>query len=403
MFKKTLVAAALAGALVGSAFAANVTLYGVVDEGLLYKHTTETNKPAENTFTLDSGVDATSRFGLKGTEELGNGYAVSFILENSFAADDGTLGNDGRLFGREASLTLSGPFGALSFGRMGGVGSSAGSYDLVYGIADALDGGGTAVWGLAASDRYDNMVTYQTPKFGGVQATAQYSFKEDNKSDRDSGTEGKSQSNRYASFALTAEYGNFQAVAAYELQARGNTHSTYDATTDKYGSNEDYVSGKNQNTFYLGGNYDFGVAKVFALAQYFNGAQSASGWNFNADGDTGLDNDTTYYYSQDGFKGFGLHLGTVVPVFGGDATVAFYYTHAKADDASDAQGNGTPSDKYDLKSNFYGAVARYEYPLSKRTTAYTGVEYSHQKVKFDEGDSTKYNTTAAYVGLTHKF
>lgn len=30
MFKKTLVAAAMAGALVGSAFAANVTLYGLL-------------------------------------------------------------------------------------------------------------------------------------------------------------------------------------------------------------------------------------------------------------------------------------------------------------------------------------------------------------------------------------
>ena len=391
MFKKTLVAAAMAGALVGSAFAANVTLYGVVDEGLLYQHKTVTGKAAENTFTLDSGVDAGSRFGLKGTEELGNGYSVSFLLENGFAADDGTLGNGGRLFGREASLTLNGPFGALSFGRMGGVGSSAGSYDLVYGIADALDGGGTAVWGLQASDRFDNMVTYQTPKFGGVQATAQYSFKTDNTDKTDSGTEGKSQVNRYAALALTAEYGDFQAVAAYELKARGNV-----AYTDK-GETKEAVDYKDQNTFYLGGNYDFGVAKVFALAQYFTGAQSSGDWGFDSQYLKVTKDPDLGYSSQDGFKGYGFHLGSVVPVLGGDATVALYYTHAKADDVYD---EADPSS--DIKSNFYGAVARYEYPLSKRTIAYTGVEYSHQKVKNDES-AKKYNTTAAYVGLTHKF
>lgn len=391
MFKKTLVAAALAGALVGSAFAANVTLYGVVDEGLLYKHTTTTGAASENTFTLDSGVDAGSRFGLKGTEELGNGYAVSFVLENSFNADDGQLGHSGRLFGREASLTLSGAFGKLSLGRMGGVASSAGSYDLVYGIADALDGGGTEVWGLAASSRYDNMVTYQTPKFGGVQATAQYSFKEDSLNKEDGGVEGKSQVNRYASFALTAEYGNFQAVAAYEREARGNTHFSKQ-TDGSYKQDPGYYDAvKDQNTFYLGGNYDFGVAKVFALAQYFNGAAATGASDAGSFDKNGYD-------TEDGFKGFGLHLGTVVPVLGGDATLALYYTHAKADDAVKA------NQETELKSNFYGAVARYEYPLSKRTTAYTGVEYSHQKVKDDAADtSVKDNTVAGYVGLTHKF
>lgn len=38
MFKKSLAAVALLGAFAGSAFAADVTLYGVVDEGFLYTH-----------------------------------------------------------------------------------------------------------------------------------------------------------------------------------------------------------------------------------------------------------------------------------------------------------------------------------------------------------------------------
>lgn len=377
MFKKTLVAAALTGTLVGSAFAADVTLYGKIDEGLIYQHTSTTDfqgvKESGNTFKQNSGIDAGSRWGLKGSEELGNGYAVSFKLESGINADDGTLtkynGNQNRLFGREASLTVSGPFGALSAGRMGGIASAAGTYDIVYAIGDALDGGGTDVLGLQGSSRYDNTLTYQSPKFAGLQATAQYSFKTDS-NDAAAQVEGKSTANRYASFALTGEYGNFQGVVAYERQIRSNLNDNDD-----------------QNTFYLGGNYDFGVAKVFAMSQYFNGARSTA--NFDLD-DYVLGNTTS------GLKGYGFHLGTVVPTFGGDTTVALYYAHAKTDDFAAGEA----------KSKFYGAVARYEYPLSKRTTVYTGLEYGYEKVKTDDFGATsngKSSTVDAYVGLMHNF
>ncbi len=104
----------------------------------------------------------------------------------------------------------------FSMGRMGGVGSSAGSYDLVYAYGDAFDGGDNNSFGLAASSRYDNMVTYQTPDFAGVKATVQYSFNEDSVNDKD--REGSSAVNRYASAALTGDFGALQTVLAYEFQ-----------------------------------------------------------------------------------------------------------------------------------------------------------------------------------------
>lgn len=75
--KKTLAALAVLGAFAGSAAAADVTLYGVVDYGFLYKHSESTEAKSGDTtktdsLTLDSGVDSASRFGLKGTEDLGN-------------------------------------------------------------------------------------------------------------------------------------------------------------------------------------------------------------------------------------------------------------------------------------------------------------------------------------------
>ena len=135
---------------------------------------------------------------------------VSFKLENGFNADDGSFGDD-RLFNRESSLTLSGDFGKLSFGRMGAIGSAAGDFDAAFAIGDAFDGGDGDVFGFATSDRYDNMVTYQTPSFSGFQATVQYSLNEN--SVDNTKRENSSQVDRYLGLALTAELGASRACS----------------------------------------------------------------------------------------------------------------------------------------------------------------------------------------------
>ena len=115
------------------------------------------------------------------------------------------MGQGDRLFGREAGLTLSGAFGSIAFGRFGGISSSCGTYDML-GYVESFDGGDNNVWGFASSDRYDNMVVYQTPRFAGLQATVQYSFKTNSK-DSVTGAEGTSDAQRYASIGLSGEYG----------------------------------------------------------------------------------------------------------------------------------------------------------------------------------------------------
>ena len=122
--KKTLAALAVLGAFAGSAMAADVTLYGALDTGFEYIHTKNPGEKAVDTFDMQTGWDTGNRWGLKGSEDLGNGYKVSFKLESGFNGDDGTMGQGSRLFGREAGLTLSGPFGSIAFGRFGGISSS---------------------------------------------------------------------------------------------------------------------------------------------------------------------------------------------------------------------------------------------------------------------------------------
>lgn len=380
MFKKSLTALAVLSTMTGYAVAGQVTLYGVVDEGLNYtKEDVKVNGVRhvdEHTFGLDSGLNAASRIGLTGQEALGNGMTVGFTLENGFKADTGALGDKNRLFDREASLSVMTPLGRLSAGRMGGVASAAGSYDIVYAIGDAFDGGDNKIFGLAKSARYDNMLTYQTPVMGGLQATVQYSFKKNSTDpNRLDAREGSKNANRYTSAALTGSYGPFNAVLAYELQDYG---SNYAASK---------MPSKDGQAIYLGGNYDFGVAKAFAMAQYFKGQEAI-------DAMTAIDAAKPINPTA-GFKGYGLHLGTIVPVCAGHLTIGGYYVDGQAEYEKTA----------DRDNDYIGIATKYVYPLSRRTSLYAGAGYAHAKLDGDATDKgdTKANVTQAYMGVTHKF
>ena len=380
MFKKSLTALAVLSTMTGYAVAGQVTLYGVVDEGLNYtKEDVKVNGVRhvdEHTFGLDSGLNAASRIGLTGQEALGNDMTVGFKLENGFKADTGALGDKNRLFDREASLTVMTPLGRLSAGRMGGVASAAGSYDIVYAIGDAFDGGDNKIFGLAKSARYDNMLTYQTPVMGGLQATVQYSFKKNSTDpNRLDAREGSKNANRYTSAALTGSYGPFNAVLAYELQDYG---SNYAASK---------MPSKDGQAIYLGGNYDFGVAKAFAMAQYFKGQEAI-------DAMTAIDSAKPVNPTA-GFKGYGLHLGTIVPVCAGHLTIGGYYVDGQAEFEKTA----------DRDNDYIGIATKYVYPLSRRTSLYAGAGYAHAKLDGDATDKgdTKANVTQAYMGVTHKF
>ena len=105
MFKKSLAAVAVLGAFAGSALAADVQLYGLVDLGLNWTQV-DNGKTTTDSFGMGSGQNSGSRFGLKGTEDLGNGYKVGFVLESGFKSDDGQFDQTGKLFGREAHVDL---------------------------------------------------------------------------------------------------------------------------------------------------------------------------------------------------------------------------------------------------------------------------------------------------------
>ena len=386
MFKKSLIAVAVLGATAFSVQAADVTMYGKVDTGLRYQTNeittgVEALNTDEDTFSMENGLNSASRFGVKGTEDLGNGLKVGFQLENGFKSDSGEFKTGGKLFDRQATVSLYSDFGTLTMGRMGGVGSSAGTYDLVFATADAFDGGSASILGLAKSDRYDNMITYQTPKFAGVQATVQYSF---NENSADDDREGSSAVNRYASAALTGSFGALNTVLAYEFQ----NYESFDATAHEDG-----------HTVYLGGNYDCGFAKTFMMAQYFKGLKTG---NINAlgmldkinlnDEDTAADVANALY--DKGTKGYGLHLGTIVPISNGDLTVGAYYV--------DGKGETSVAGEEDVDFDYIGLATKYEYRLSKRTSVYLGAGYHKAKLEDSDGEIEQ-KVGEVFTGLTHAF
>ena len=91
MKKLTLVATAIMGLLSTSAAMAQstVTVYGLLDAG--YNHVSGLRQGSVN--TIASGIMEGSRWGLKGSEDLGGGWKTIFTLENRFEIDNGSVFN----------------------------------------------------------------------------------------------------------------------------------------------------------------------------------------------------------------------------------------------------------------------------------------------------------------------
>src|SRR5512132_1033294 len=91
--RKSLVAVALAFAFPAAFAQTNVTLYGIVDVGV-----EQLDVGSKSGTRLQSGISAGSRWGVRGTEELGNGYRALFTLESRFEADTGQVTNNNAMY-----------------------------------------------------------------------------------------------------------------------------------------------------------------------------------------------------------------------------------------------------------------------------------------------------------------
>ena len=103
MKKQTLLAASLLSAAAVSAAASDIQVYGVLDYGLTWQDRTNADGSDSAALQMTSGQYIGSPLASK-APKLANGLKVGFVLENGFGADTGSLGQNGRLFGRDARL-----------------------------------------------------------------------------------------------------------------------------------------------------------------------------------------------------------------------------------------------------------------------------------------------------------
>jgi predicted porin len=392
--KKSLIAAALLGTFAASAFAApSVTLYGRIDTSLAYTHLNPDPNPdkagvdSTDTFSMESGFSTGSRWGLKGSEDIGNAK-VGFVLESGFNSDDGTSGQNNRLFGREAQVNISGAYGTLYAGRLGSIASDSGSigylgdvsaFPNAFGIVGTQKGStGTAY------DRYDNTLAYQTPTFGGLQGAIMYSFKGDTKASDSkvaNALENSGDADRYLAAGLRYKAGKAAVVLTGDMTMYGNVYS--DDVNVKNDVKNVYHDVDNGYSFILGGNYDFGVAKVFAKATYFDN-------QVNVIDSFSLIKDARALGTPQALalKGWGAELSTAVPAFGGTFLGTVGYRDAKDVD------NGSN------KFKRWNAAVGYSYAFSKRTSVYAAAGYAQEK---SNAQDRKASAAQAGFGLVHKF
>ena len=401
--KKSLIAAALLGTFAASAFAApSVTLYGRIDTGLAYTHQhwsadgagedseylyTLKYKESEDSLSMQSGFSTGNRWGLTGTEDIGNAK-VGFVLESGFNSDDGASGQGGRLFGREAQVNVSGAYGTLYAGRIASIVSDSGSigylgdvsaFPNAFGFVGSQAGSTGSAYG-----RYDNTLAYQTPVFSGLQAAVMYSFKADSKTDTTS-RENSSFADRYAAAGLRYKAGKAAVVLAADYTMYSNA------------TNPDLDDGY---SVILGGNYDFGAAKVFAKATYFDNQASVtdSFEIIDAVREIAAEDDLAVARA---FKGWGVELGTNVPAFGGNFIATVGYR-----DAKDSENSA-------IKLKRWNAAVGYSYAFSKRTSIYAAAGYAQEKgTGHGVVEDLDLNITSASIkgsgahagfGLVHKF
>jgi predicted porin len=312
--KKSLIALAVLAASGAAMAQSSVTLFGIVDTGVSYVN----NSVGDSSkYGVHSSGNATSRLGLRGTEDLGGGLKAGFWLEGEIFGDNGN--SKGFDFKRESTVRLSGNFGEVRLGRETTPTFRAGlKYDLfgATGIGQFMGYKDWAGTGIADGNtiRKDNMLSYSTPNFSGFTGNISYAF--------DEKQYGNTKAGRYIGGNIGYDNGPLSVTAAYG--------------TLSYGSN---VGDRDEAS--IGASYNFGVAKIAGMAQQVKyKPESGSSAKFN-----------------------NYLLGVSAPV-GGVGEVKAQYAYY------DQKGNDAKAHQLSLG---------YVHNLSKRTALYGTVSYLKNK------------------------
>lgn len=327
-----------------AAAATAVQIYGVIDMGVsVSKKMGDAKKGVSKAavFSLNSGQRNSSRWGIKGVEDLGQGWKVIVTLEDQFNADSGQ--EVGGLWGRESTLAVDGPYGKLTLGSTGFLKSPVGTTALCNTRAvnpfgnvmhNFIPGHKTMTSG--SYQTLKNSFTYASPKLQGFQVFGQFS----NSMDGDDGAATrKERGSRY--FALAGRYqsGPLMATMIVDLIDRRDESSI----------------SKDPFTATLAVNYDFGRVRPYLFAQYFHSAP--------------LNTVGSYLTAAGDYNGAGGTFTLLFPKGPGEFKTEIGFMTAKKSEG----------EKNDVTR--YAAAVGYDWPLTKTFHLYGDIGWVGQKTK----------------------
>jgi len=395
--KKSLFALAAVGAFAGAAQAqSSVSVYGIMDGSYTASEVNSTTTAGvkttyqqRNTVNGD-GALSTSRLGFRGVEDLGGGMKANFNLEydlvnigtggqgNTNAAAETSAGTSSTANGFGARLSfigIEGGFGQFRIGRQesnihatiasnlaGGANNVLGS---LYSSGDAGSTMTTAGPGVRPHSVYVNQaLTFISPTFAGATITVQTS------------------KNAYSASSSTPSAGASQSGAS--IAYTGVKNLRLDAGMIVENVVEANVRNVKRTTKAIGGNYDFGIAQVFAL----HTQNKFENLNTNETlSDTKL--------TEVGVK---APVTKVIGVWGNYFTGNRNNSLGTSTTMAQATGNTAALAAADIKGFQLGTT----YAFSKRTTAY-GIYGTQQLDGKSAANNAKLDGTMYAVGLRHTF
>ncbi|CAE6875110.1 Outer membrane porin protein [Paraburkholderia aspalathi] len=317
----------------------NVTLYGIIDDGFFYT----SNRGGGHAYQMQSGTLSASRFGFKGREDLGGGYATIFALENGFNVNSGKLGQGGRLFGRQSWVGIAAPVGNFTLGRQ---------YDLATDFIGPFESGYAWSGGpgtqpgdhndFNGSFRLSNALKFVSADFSGLRMGATYSL---------GGVAGSPSTNSTWGVGVTYVTGPFAMAGTLSHINSPNT-SVFDGTSTTVGANvsglsfSGFASARTLQIAALGASFRFGGSTIGGTYSNteFKGLGSASGPNPQGYQGTGVLNSFELNYRYQ-----------FTPAV--TAGTAFIYTRVNS-------VSGAPG------ANYRQVNLGTDYQLSKRTDVY---------------------------------
>jgi predicted porin len=423
--KKTLVAMAVLGTIAGAVQAqSTVTLYGRIDEyvasqqfnvnvggtGQLGSATAPIYKGITQTKLFDGGFNG-SRFGLKGSEDLGGGLSAIFNLEAGVNADAGSSTQGSTLFGRRSIVGISSTsWGTVGFGRNSspfddvasdhammesslfdpsitnnGPASLAANGKTLTDIATFFVNHDRTTW-LGYSTRFNNSVKYQSPNWSGFSFSGMYALGEDNSLAGVPATATNGAKDATATVSADAKYvaGPLLVSVGYQSEALGGTTTTTSAAGVNGNSGSTAVAALAglkpalENTL-ISVAYDFGVAKVGV------GYNQAKLKDVLVAVPTSATTSTLKSVATQNE----YNLSVAVPF--GATTLSAGYAVSQGDDLGKASG--------------YGIQAKYA--LSKRTFVYGGYSntttYDTLTTILNNNGSDIQKLTTVGLGIQHQF